>query len=70
MRKVPVLIPVLALAFLTFCGILVWAYVEAEKADPKMLDENGKVKQSGLLVPGPDLSPRLCASAFNPGPLA
>jgi hypothetical protein len=51
MKKVPMLIPVLVLAVLTFCGILVYAYVESKKANPQMLDEKGNLKESSLRVP-------------------
>ena len=42
MRKVPVLIPVLALVSLIFIGILIFAYVETKKANPQMIEVNGR----------------------------
>ena len=34
----------LAMVFVLFIGILVWAYVETKKANPVMLDEHGNVR--------------------------
>jgi hypothetical protein len=50
---VPVLIPVLAIAFISFIGILVYVWIEAKKANPKMLDEHGRVKNTAVLVRHP-----------------
>jgi len=41
---VPALIPFLVFVSLIFIGILVYAYVEAKRANPRMLDENGRIK--------------------------
>jgi len=43
MKRVPALIPVLALISALFIGILIFAYVETKKANPEMLDEQGHV---------------------------
>lgn len=43
MKRVPALIPVLALISALFIGILIFAYVETKKANPEMLDEQGRV---------------------------
>ena len=41
MKRIPVLIPFLALVSVIFIGILIFAYVETKKANPQMLDEYG-----------------------------
>ena len=41
MRRVPTLIPFLALISAIFIAILVYAYVETRKANPQMLDDHG-----------------------------
>jgi hypothetical protein len=38
MRKIPVLIPFLALITILFLSILVFAYVETKKANPQMIE--------------------------------
>jgi hypothetical protein len=38
MRKVPILVPVLALITILFLSILVFAYVETKKANPQMIE--------------------------------
>ena len=43
MKRVPPLIPFLVMASLIFIGILIFAYVETRKANPQMLDEQGRV---------------------------
>ncbi len=43
MKRVPVLIPFLALVSVIFIGILIFAYVETKKANPEMLDEQGRI---------------------------
>jgi len=43
-KPLPALIPFLVFVSLIFIGILVYAYVEAKKANPLMLDENGRIK--------------------------
>jgi hypothetical protein len=43
MKRVPVLIPFLALISAIFIGILIFAYVETKKANPEMLDEQGHI---------------------------
>lgn len=43
MKRLPVLIPFLAVVSAIFIGILIWAYVETRKANPQMLDERGHV---------------------------
>ena len=47
MRRVPALIPFLAVVSAIFIGILIYAYVETKAANPQMLDEQGRVVQSG-----------------------
>jgi hypothetical protein len=42
-RRVPALIPFLAVVSAIFIGILIYAYVEAKKANPQMLDEQGRI---------------------------
>jgi len=42
-QRVPALIPFLFLVSAIFIGILVFAYVETKKANPQMLDEQGRV---------------------------
>jgi len=37
MKRVPALIPVLALVSAIFIGILIFAYVETKKANPQMI---------------------------------
>jgi hypothetical protein len=51
-RPVPALIPFLVFVSLVFIGILVFAYVEAKRANPRMLDENGHVKAALSIRPG------------------
>jgi len=41
MKRIPVLIPFLALISAIFIGILIFAYVETKQANPQMLDEQG-----------------------------
>lgn len=41
MKRVPALIPFLALMSAIFIGILIYAYVETRKANPQMLDDQG-----------------------------
>jgi len=41
-KPVPVLIPFLALVSAIFIGILIYVYVETKKANPQMLDEQGR----------------------------
>jgi hypothetical protein len=43
MKRVPALIPFLALISAIFIGILIFAYVETKKANPQMLDEQGRI---------------------------
>lgn len=43
MKRIPALIPFLALVSAIFIGILIYAYVETRKAHPRMLDEQGHV---------------------------
>ena len=43
MKRIPVLIPFLALVSAIFIGILIFAYVETKKANPEMLDEQGHI---------------------------
>jgi hypothetical protein len=47
MKRVPILIPFLALVACIFIGILVFSYVEAKKANPQMI----KVEQAWRLAP-------------------
>jgi len=43
MKRVPVLIPFLMLVSAIFIGILIYAYVETRKANPQVLDEQGRI---------------------------
>ena len=43
MKRIPVLIPYLALVSAIFIGILIYADIETSKANPQMLDEQGHV---------------------------
>jgi hypothetical protein len=43
MKRLPTLISFLALISAIFIGILIYAYVEARRANPQMLDEQGCV---------------------------
>jgi len=43
MKRVPALIPFLALVSAIFIGILIFAYVETKKANPEMFDEQGHI---------------------------
>jgi hypothetical protein len=43
MKRVPALIPFLALVSAIFIGILIFAYIETKKANPEMLDEHGHI---------------------------
>jgi hypothetical protein len=45
MKRIPVLIPFLAVVAAIFIGILIWAYVETRKANPQMLDEHGRIER-------------------------
>jgi hypothetical protein len=47
-RSVPALIPFLVFVSAVFIGILIYAYVEAKRANPQMLDENGRIKAAAL----------------------
>jgi len=46
MKRVPVLIPFLALVSAIFIGILIYAYVQTKKANPQILDEQGRIVHS------------------------
>ena len=48
-NSVPALIPFLAFVSAVFIGILIFTYIEAKKANPQMLDENGNVKNSAVV---------------------
>lgn len=41
MKRIPVLIPVLAFVACLFLGLLVYTYVEAKKANPQMIQMSG-----------------------------
>ncbi|HUI54589.1 MAG TPA: hypothetical protein VLY04_06435 [Bryobacteraceae bacterium] len=43
MKRVPALIPFLVMVSAIFIGILIYAYVQTKKANPQMLDEQGRV---------------------------
>jgi len=43
MKRIPVLIPFLAVISAIFIGILIFAYIETKKANPQMLDEQGHI---------------------------
>jgi hypothetical protein len=46
MKRVPALIPFLAVVSAIFIGILIYAYVQTRHANPQMLDEQGHLIQS------------------------
>jgi len=48
MKRLPVLIPFLAVISALFIGILIYAYLETRKANPQMLDEQGHRVSSAL----------------------
>jgi hypothetical protein len=50
-RSVPALIPFLVFVSAVFIGILIYAYVEAKRANPQMLDENGRIKAAAFQRP-------------------
>jgi hypothetical protein len=50
MKRVPALIPFLALVSALFIGILIFAYVETKRANPQMLDEQGHIVHGTLTV--------------------
>jgi hypothetical protein len=41
MKRIPILIPVLAFVTCLFIGLLVYTYVEAKKANPQMIHTSG-----------------------------
>ena len=43
-QRVPVLIPFLILVSVLFIGILIFAYVETKKANPKMIQVGGGIR--------------------------
>jgi len=43
MKRVPTLIPFLAVVSAIFIGILIFAYFQTKKANPQMLDEQGRL---------------------------
>lgn len=43
MKRMPILIPFLAVVSAIFIGILIYAYLETKQANPQMLDEQGHV---------------------------
>jgi hypothetical protein len=43
MKRIPALIPFLALISAIFIGILIYAYVETRRANPQMLDDHGRL---------------------------
>jgi len=49
MRKIPILVPVLALITILFLSILVFAYVETKKANPQMIETS----RASSTIPGP-----------------
>ena len=55
-KSVPVLIPFLILVSVLFIGILIFAYVETRKANPKMI-EVGQTQQPLPHVRGSEQSP-------------
>jgi hypothetical protein len=42
-RRIPALIPFLAVVSAIFIGILIYVYAETKKANPQMLDEHGRI---------------------------
>jgi hypothetical protein len=58
MKRIPVLIPFLVLVSALFIGILIFAYVEAKRANPQMIQVGSILPQPGLRLfpierPGP-----------------
>jgi len=51
-KGVPALIPVLALISVIFLSILVFAYVEAKKANPQMIEVGQAFRPAGALAGG------------------
>lgn len=47
MKRVPALIPFLAMVSAIFLGILIYTYIETKAANPQMLDEQGRPVQQG-----------------------
>jgi hypothetical protein len=43
LRKIPALVPFLVFVSMLFIGILIYVYAETKKANPQMLDENGRL---------------------------
>jgi hypothetical protein len=50
MRKVPILIPVLALITILFLAILVFTYVETKKANPQMIETTSASAKRGCVL--------------------
>ena len=53
MKKVPVLIPVLALMSILFIGILIYTYVETKKANPQMIEQGWNARGADALAGRP-----------------
>ena len=51
MKRVPTLIPFLALVSAIFIGILIFAYFVTKQANPVMLDDKGKPVPAVQLLP-------------------
>ena len=43
MKRVPTLIPFLVVVSAIFIGILIYVYFQTKKANPQMLDEQGRL---------------------------
>jgi hypothetical protein len=47
MKKIPILIPLLAVVAVLFLGILIFVYVQAKKANPQMIQSAGELRSPG-----------------------
>jgi hypothetical protein len=47
MKKVPALVPFLIFVFATFIGLLIYTWVESEKANPQMIRLSSAVERGG-----------------------
>ena len=67
-QSVPVLVPFLILVSILFIGILIFAYVETKKANPKMIEvgSGGRPTESSAFSdscsPSTDIGPACTAS--------
>jgi hypothetical protein len=42
-KPIPAVIPFLVFVSIVFIGILIYAYIETKKANPQMLDDQGRI---------------------------